>query len=121
MRALLLLALVACGGSDGTNLPFVDAAPADAWGQPCDQLSAGRILLNHGHTLTFPASVAEDSALGETVRYVGAMGGDAGHVHDVVITAAQWTEVKDPPMLIDITSEPAEGHTHMVQLSCVRQ
>jgi hypothetical protein len=111
MRAIAFALLAACT-STGSDKGSTPDAPPDAWGQPCGGIFAS-VEMNHGHTLAIPAA---DSALGEDRRYETS--GTANHTHYVDITAAQFIELRSPPLQVTVRSAVAVGHTHDVIVIC---
>ena len=67
---------------------------------------------NHGHSLTVSKT---DVADGADKTY--AIGGSAGHDHNVTITVADFTTLKNNKS-IQVSSTSGSGHTHDVAVSC---
>jgi hypothetical protein len=67
---------------------------------------------NHGHSLTVSKT---DVANGVDKTY--GIGGSSGHDHDVTITAADFTTLKNNNS-IQLSSTSGDGHTHSVSVSC---
>jgi hypothetical protein len=67
---------------------------------------------NHGHAIT----VSKDDVTAG-VEKVYAIGNGAGHDHNVTITAANFTTLKNNTS-IAVASTEGSGHTHSVTVSC---
>ena len=67
---------------------------------------------NHGHSITVSKTDIENSV----AKTYGIQGG-ADHNHDVSITAANFTSLKNNNS-IQVSSTSGGGHTHSVSVSC---
>jgi hypothetical protein len=107
-----LLILHGCGGGsdyDGATAPAPAPAPAPASG--CSE----SISANHGHTLTVPVADLDST----TARSYD-IAGVAGHNHQVTFTPMQLQQLKaGTPVSVGSTALPADGHTHLVTVTCV--
>jgi len=104
--ALGVAAIAGCGGDDGGG-GSVDA-PAVACTTP-----ASAIGTNHGHTIT--VTLADVNAAADKTYDIT---GSSPHAHSVMVTAAQFTQIKNGQTL-NITSSSGGGHTHVVTVMCV--
>jgi len=104
MGAAGVAVIAGCGGDDGGGTP--DAAPLTC-ASPAATISA-----NHGHTIT--VSMADVTAgAAKTYNIMGT----SIHDHTVMVTAAQFAELKNGGTL-NITSGSGGGHTHTVTVMC---
>ena len=97
-------ALVACGDDGG-------GVAADAPPPTCNQ--PGTVIAgNHGHVMA--VSMADAIAM-QAKSYD--ITGTAGHMHSVMISAAQFTMLKNGATL-SLTSTSGNSHTHQVTVVC---
>ena len=67
---------------------------------------------NHGHSITVSKTDVENG-----VEKTYAILGSASHSHDVTITAANFSSLKNATS-IQVSSTSGSGHTHSVSVSC---
>ena len=101
--ALVAFGAVGCGSDDGGG----DGAGGSG-GTDC----SGGIVGNHGHALTVSDA---DVAAGVDKTYD--IQGNAGHTHQVTISAAQFAEIAQGKSVLVTTSE-GSLHTHEVSVAC---
>ena len=109
---LIGLPLLAITSSCDSNAD--DPAPAP-FNPDKDCLANGTntsIGTNHGHSLTVSKT---DVSNGVDKTY--AIGGSAGHDHNVIISAANFTTLKNNNS-IQLSSTSGDGHTHNISVSC---
>jgi hypothetical protein len=98
-----------CGGDDG------DPGPGDAASKSCTTNGTNvNIESNHGHVLMVSK---EDVTAGADKTYN--IQGTATHPHTVMVTAANFTSLKNNPgMSIMVTSSTDSAHSHGVTIMC---
>lgn len=99
------VAMLASCGDDGGSA--VDAA-ANVCTNPAVQIGA-----NHSHTLVVPLADV-DAGMAKTYDITGG----ADHAHSVMITATQFTQIKNGQTL-NLTSTSGNAHTHNIVVMCV--
>lgn len=100
------VAVIAGCGDDGGG-GTVDA-PAAVCTAPTAAIGS-----NHGHVIT--VSLADVNA-GANKTY--AIMGTSAHAHDVTVSAAQFTMIKNG-QTVTVQSTDGGGHTHSVTLQCI--
>jgi hypothetical protein len=74
--------------------------------------TSANIGTNHGHTLTVSKTDVENAA-----EKSYAIQGTASHNHEVIITAANFSALRNNQS-IQVISTSSDGHTHSVSVSC---
>jgi len=100
--------MLGCSSSD-------DSDPTPPPNNNADCLANGTqssIGSNHGHILQVSAG---DVQIGRDKQY--SIQGGSGHNHDVTVTAANFTSLKNNQQ-VQITSTSGDSHTHSVTISC---
>ena len=108
--AVLGLPILSIASSCSTDDVSPNSTP-----DPNDCLANGTsssIGSNHGHSMTVSKTDVEN---GTEMTY--AIQGSSGHNHQVTISAANFTALKNNNS-IQVTSSSDDGHTHSVSVSC---
>ena len=111
--------LIGCSSSDDDSVPQNDDNPdpdpdPDPMANCLQNGTDSTITANHGHSLTVSK---EDVAAGTEKTYTLSQASTDQHVHEVTLTAANFTALKGNSD-ITVTSTSSSGHTHSVTVSC---
>jgi len=101
---------------DPVSVPAPQPGPAYQPGPDKDCLANGTdttIDTNHGHELTVSISDVDQGAA-KTYNIAGS----SSHDHQVTISEANFTSLKNNNTSIQVTSTSGSGHTHSIQVSC---
>lgn len=108
--AIPVVSLIGCSKDDSTNVaPAVDPDATDCI---ANGANATAITSNHGHTLTVSKSDIDN---GTEKSY--SIQGSSGHNHTIVVSAANFTVLKDSKSIV-IESSRDSNHRHNVTVSC---
>ena len=107
--AIPMYSISSCSSSDDGGTPDPDPNPN---GNCLGNGTTVGIGTNHGHTLV--VSKADIDAGAEKTYSIQ---GSSGHNHDVTLTAANFTSLKNNSA-ISVTSSSDNDHTHSVAVSC---